>query len=68
METFPEERFPAGKQYFAYDYEEDYAHVHFENIVIVHNNWIKGHDEKRERFEEYHLWDVADHTFPSCTR
>jgi len=67
VEKFPADRFPAGQKFFKHPSEEDYAHIHFENIVVVHNNWIKGHDKKRHRFQEYQLWDVGDRVFPCCT-
>lgn len=66
MEIFPEESFPSGKIFFNQSYEENYAHKHFEDILIVHNNYIKGHGKKRFRFIQYHLWDVDDVSFPSC--
>lgn len=66
LEYFSSESFPSGKQFFENPYEDNYARLHYEEILVVHNNFIKGHGRKHERFEAYHLWDVADHVFPSC--
>lgn len=66
MDVFPSESFPAGREFFAHSYEEDYARINFPEIMIVHNNFLKGHDMKLGRFQEYHLWDVGNMTFPSC--
>lgn len=66
LEYLPSESFPSGKQFFENPYEENYAHIHYEDILVVHNNYIKGHGRKLERFEAYHLWDVAGHVFPTC--
>lgn len=68
LDYFPAESFPSGKYFFENPYEENYARIHYEDILIVHDNYIKGHDKKRRRFEEYHLWDVEDSEFPSCER
>lgn len=68
LDYFPSESFPSGKFFFENPYEENYARIHYENIMIVHDNYLKGHDRKRTRFEEYHLWDVGDNDFPSCER
>lgn len=68
LEYFPEDRFPSGRAFFEYPFEEEYVRIHFENIMVVHNNWIRGHAAKRKRFERYHLWDVGDQVFPSCAR
>ncbi|CAM9141525.1 unnamed protein product [Scytosiphon promiscuus] len=68
LEYFPVESFPSGKFFFDYPYEENYARIHYEKILIVHDNYIKGHERKRQRFEAYHLWDVGDNEFPSCER
>lgn len=66
MGVFPEESFPSGKFFFSQPYEEDYPHVYYPDIMIVHNNYIKGHDTKLKRFQGYHLWDVENMTFPTC--
>ncbi|CAM9429766.1 unnamed protein product, partial [Hapterophycus canaliculatus] len=55
-EYFPAESFPSGKFFFDDPYEENYARIHYEKILIVHDNYIKGHERKRQRFEAYHLW------------
>eukprot|EP00903_Cladosiphon_okamuranus_P005636 g5602.t1 len=68
LDYFPEEWFPSGKHFFENPYEENYARIHYEHIMIVHDNYIKGHDSKRGRFEEYHLWDIGNNEFPLCER
>lgn len=66
MEHFPKEAIPSGKFFFDREYEENYAHVFYEDIVVVHDNYIKGHDRKVGRFKEYHLWSVESVSFPEC--
>lgn len=39
-----------------------------ENLLIVHNNFIRGHDAKRERFRAADLWEVDDWVLPTCGR
>lgn len=68
MDVFPNESFPSGREFFAHSYEEDYAHIYFPDIMIVHNNFVRGHDKKLRRFQDYHLWDVGNETFPTCER
>ena len=45
------ELFPAGNQYFRELNDAKYA-----NTVVVHNNFIIGHDRKKERFKNFSLW------------
>lgn len=66
MDVFPMESFPSGKYFFSHPYEENYARIFYPDIMIVHNNYIKGHDTKLNRFETYNLWDVKNMTFPTC--
>lgn len=35
-------------------------------VVMVHNNWVIGHEAKYQRFVEYGLWLVGNTTFPTC--
>lgn len=44
-------RFPSGNLYFGKNRQE-----WRENVVVVHNNYIKGHDKKLNRFVEEGLW------------
>ena len=44
--------FPNGALYFDKQWRERLQAA----PVLVHNNWIMGHDEKRERFQELGLW------------
>lgn len=53
MEIFPEEYFPSGKFFLNRTYEENYVQTYYEDILIVHSNYIKGHDRKRSRFIDY---------------
>ena len=43
--------FPQGKQFF-----EDYDDAQRSEVVVVHNNYIVGHDPKVERFKRLDLW------------
>jgi hypothetical protein len=43
--------FPSGKLYF-----EEFSKAERLRVVIVHNNWIAGHDKKVERFKNMSLW------------
>lgn len=45
--------FPNGKQYFVQYNETERARA-----VVVHNNWIVGHDAKKNRFQKFNLWRV----------
>ena len=44
--------FPNGALYFDRLWRERLQ----ADPVLVHNNWIKGHDEKRARFQDLGLW------------
>lgn len=57
---------PAGKHFFDYAYEENYLQLYHNDAMIVHNNWIKGHQDKKRRFQDYHLWSVENTSFPEC--
>lgn len=63
----PRHIFPTGLQFFDHDYEENYLEIYHSEALVAHNNWIKGHDDKLERFREYHLWGVDETSFPSCS-
>jgi rhamnogalacturonan II specific xylosyltransferase len=43
--------FPSGWLYFNVMNDSERT-----NTVVVHNNWIVGHDKKLKRFQEYGLW------------
>ena len=43
--------FPSGDIHFAAKGNNNHSEV-----VIVHNNYIVGHDKKLERFKQFHLW------------
>lgn len=55
----PRNLFPDGKQYFEVMKDKT-------QVVVVHNNYIIGHDKKKARFEKAHLWKQNDvkHTYP----
>ena len=57
---------PAGKHFFDHNYVENYVQLYHERTQIVHNNWIKGHNDKKGRFQRHHLWFVEDTPFPEC--
>ncbi|CAN0378878.1 unnamed protein product, partial [Scytosiphon promiscuus] len=54
----PPEVLPPGKVFFNNAYVEDYAQVYHSEALIAHNNWIRGHHAKLERFRRYHLWGM----------
>jgi len=43
--------FPGGHHYF-----NDFTEKARQNVVAVHNNYIIGHDVKKERFQKHGLW------------
>lgn len=50
-QPLPSLEFPSGNNYFTSDY------VHKETAVVVHNNYVLGHDNKKRRFEQSKLWN-----------
>ena len=67
-EIIPEEFFPAGKGFFDEKYVDNYIETYHSQAVIAHNNWIKGHVNKLNRFQEYYLWNVDESDkFPVCS-
>ena len=44
--------FPNGFRYASYAWRK----AQRKKPLLVHNNWIKGHDAKRERFRLWGLW------------
>jgi len=52
----PSENFPNGVVYF-----EHFNDPQRQKVVIVHNNFIVGHDEKKQRFVSHGLWNVSDY-------
>ena len=51
--TLNQSLFPSGDMYFELLGEKDRA-----KAVIVHNNFIKGIDNKIDRFKKYNLWNI----------
>lgn len=54
-----ETRFPPGRLYFDKWMKEggkSEQRNKKEAIIVVHNNYIIGHDAKKKRFEEHGLW------------
>ena len=47
--------FPAGYQYFERKNNTGYSKL-YEDVVLVHNNYILGHEKKKERFKKFNLW------------
>ena len=52
----PDAQFPPGSAYFA---EPSSGQAH---AVVVHNNFIIGHENKRERFIRANLWHAQSTT------
>lgn len=53
IKRLPSVNFPFGKLYFEKMKNEDRA-----KTIVVHNNWIIGHDKKLDRFKKFKLWRV----------
>ena len=49
--ALPVYEFPSGRQYFG-----QFSSVNRSKAVVVHNNWIKGHEAKFSRFLKFNLW------------
>lgn len=64
VEILSDRAMPAGKVFFHGEELRNYTMP--ADAVIVHNNWITGHDEKKSRFERHDLWFVGDTSFPTC--
>ena len=45
--------FPSGKLFF-----NKFNNTQRSNAVVVHNNYIVGGNNKRDRFKKYNLWNV----------
>ena len=48
--------FPSGKLYFQFFTKKQKS-----GVAVVHNNWIRGHDKKVNRFKKFNLWFVNDY-------
>jgi len=67
VDFFDTDIFPEGKKFFDHDYEENYINKYHPKAIIVHNNWIIGHENKKNRFIDYNLWNVDEKmSFPHC--
>lgn len=64
VEFLSEAVMPAGQHFFDHACEENYAQLYHGNTMIVHNNWIKDHQDKKRRFQDYHLWSEEGTSFP----
>ncbi|XP_022084717.1 UDP-D-xylose:L-fucose alpha-1,3-D-xylosyltransferase 1-like [Acanthaster planci] len=61
LQVLNSDRFPNGKLFFNETWRRDKR-----GIVVVHNNWIIGHDPKVERFRNNSMWLVDKNIkFPS---
>ena len=66
------DKFIAGKYYFNEQWRTNNSKTVL-NPVMVHNNWIIGHDKKVQRFQKYGLWFIdymitsaPNGTVPTC--
>lgn len=59
---------PPGFKIFDDVFMEENYERYMDRLLIVHNNWIIGHDPKRLRFQKSGLWGVDDWEFPTCER
>lgn len=55
VSKLPSLQFPSGAKYFS----EDEETVNRSLVVAVHNNFIVGHGEKKQRFIKHGLWSQA---------
>lgn len=53
VNKLPSVQFPSGKYYF-----ERFDDTNRSQTVVVHNNWIIGHDAKTKRFKKFNLWKL----------
>jgi Nucleotide-diphospho-sugar transferase len=53
-----DEEFPHGQNY---DWYNNFTQIEWDqnNAIIVHNNWIKGKEAKKERFQLSGLWNPS---------
>mmetsp|Transcript_23765 Transcript_23765/g.47480 ORF Transcript_23765/g.47480 Transcript_23765/m.47480 type:complete len:123 (+) Transcript_23765:423-791(+) len=55
--------FPSGRLFFETwekEIDPDFASLKKSNVVVVHNNYIIGHDAKKKRFLDRGLWLLRD--------
>jgi hypothetical protein len=53
----PQRQFPAGCLFFA---DNVWREAFGDEAALVHNNWIVGHDVKRQRFQNLGIWYVKE--------
>lgn len=63
---FKRQVMPPGFKYFDRDFMKENEERYRDRIIIVHNNWVIGHDAKVIRFIDHRMWDVEHWDFPSC--
>ncbi|KAL1504223.1 hypothetical protein AB1Y20_010632 [Prymnesium parvum] len=52
----PCELFPNGYRYASAAWRSKFARINGSQPVLVHNNWIKGHEAKLSRFRMWGMW------------
>ncbi|CAN0317802.1 unnamed protein product [Pylaiella littoralis] len=68
MEILPDEVMPPGSNIFDDGFMKANYDRYHNKLRVVHNNWIIGHDAKRDRFRQADLWRVDDWDLPTCER
>ncbi|CAM9904550.1 unnamed protein product [Scytosiphon promiscuus] len=68
LKLLPDEVMPPGFKIFDDTFMKDNYQRYQGKLLMVHNNWIIGHDAKRSRFRKSGLWEVEDWEFPTCAR
>ncbi|CAN0340815.1 unnamed protein product [Pylaiella littoralis] len=68
LDILPGEVMPTGKFIFNEERVEEHYELYRANLLVVHNNYIKGHDAKLGRFRAAGLWEVEGTVFPTCDR
>ena len=66
VEYISDDVMPHGKAFFSDMYVEGYSEIVHPKAKIAHNNFIVGHEKKKDRFRRYHLWFVEGTYFPEC--
>ena len=51
-QPLPKPEFPNGREFF-----DQYSSDQRDQTVVVHNNYIVGHDPKKARFEKHSIWN-----------
>jgi len=64
LRFLPKPEFPNGREYYGYPLEHvlPYNQETKEQVVVLHNNWVKGHSTKKQRWMKDGHWYLAGGT------